>query len=124
MYKYHSGKSCDYGQAWPFKCVDHLEKLLCWIFHKISSANKPYKEKILWIRKNNYIIFWLWNVYYYNILSYKKYTFTVDVYINYACAQFSILQNFYGFNVIIALKYVSYAVLLGIEEEITSEPEP
>ena len=48
----------------------------------------------------------------------------MDVYINYACAQFSILQNFYGFNVIIALKYVSYAVLLGIEEEITSEPEP
>jgi hypothetical protein len=43
---------------------------------------------------------------------------------NYACAQFLILQNFYGFNVIIALKYVSYAVLLGIEEEITSEPEP
>ena len=34
------------------------------------------------------------------------------------------MQNFYGFNVIIALKYVSYAVLLGIEEEITSEPEP
>jgi hypothetical protein len=34
---------------------------------------------------------------------------------------FLILQNFY---VIIALKYVSYAVLLGIEEEITSEPEP
>ena len=34
---------------------------------------------------------------------------------------FLILQNFY---VIIALKYVSYAVLLGIEVEITSEPEP
>ena len=32
---------------------------------------------------------------------------------------FLILQNFY---VIIALKYVSYAVLLGIEEEITSKP--
>jgi hypothetical protein len=28
------------------------------------------------------------------------------------------------FNVIIALIYVSYAVLLGIEEETTSEPEP
>ena len=39
------------------------------------------------------------------------------MYINYACAQFLILQ-------IIALNYVSYAVLLGIEEEITSEPEP
>jgi hypothetical protein len=48
------------------------------------------------------------------------------MYINYACAQCLVLQNFYGFNVIIALKYVSYAVLLviGIEEEITSEPEP
>ena len=45
------------------------------------------------------------------------------MYINYACAQFLILQNFYGFKVIIALKYVSYAVLLGIEEEITSEPK-
>ena len=44
------------------------------------------------------------------------------MYINYACAQFLILQNFYGFKVIIALKYVSYAVLLGIEEEITSKP--
>jgi hypothetical protein len=42
---------------------------MCWMFHKISSANK---ETILWIRKNNYIIFWLWNVYYYNILSGKK----------------------------------------------------
>ena len=56
MYKYHSGKSCDYGQAGSFKCFDHLEKLLFWMFHKISSANK---DKILWIRKNNYIIFWL-----------------------------------------------------------------
>jgi len=28
------------------------------------------------------------------------------------------------FNVIIAQNYVSNAVLLGIEEEITSEPEP
>jgi hypothetical protein len=48
------------------------------------------------------------------------------MYINYACAQCLVLQNFYGFNVIIALIYVSYAVLLviGIEEEITSEPEP
>jgi len=47
----------------------------------------------------------------------------VDVYKLCMCSVFS-LTKLYGFNVIIALKYVSYAVLLGIEEEITSEPEP
>lgn len=79
MYKYHSGKSCDYGQAWSFKCFDHLEKLLCWMFHKISSANK---DKLLWIRKNNYIIFLMWNVYYYNILSGKNKYYAEEIYIH------------------------------------------
>jgi hypothetical protein len=50
-----------------------------WMFHKISSANK---EKILWIRKNNYIIFWLWNVYYYNILSGKNKYYAEEIYIH------------------------------------------
>ena len=79
MYKYHSGKSCDYGQAGSFKCFEYLEKLLCWMFHNISSANK---EKILWIRKNNYIIFWLWNVYYYSILSGKNKYYAEEIYIH------------------------------------------
>ena len=52
---------------------------MCWMFHKISSANK---EKILWIRKNNYIIFWLWNVYYYNILSGKNEYYVEEIYIH------------------------------------------
>jgi hypothetical protein len=55
------------GQVW-----------MCWMFHKISSANKV---KILWIRKNNYIIFWLWNVYYYNILSGKNKYYAEEIYI-------------------------------------------
>jgi hypothetical protein len=79
MYKYHSGKSCDYGQAGSFKCFDHLEKLLCWMFDNISSANK---DNILWIRKHDYIIFWLWNVYYYNILSGKNKYYAEEIYIH------------------------------------------
>ena len=84
MNKYHSGKSWDYGQAWLFKCFDHLEKLLCWMFHKISFPNK---DKILWIRKNNYIIFWLRNVYYYNILSGKNKYYAEEIYIHIMCIQ-------------------------------------
>ena len=52
---------------------------MCWMFHKISSTNK---EKILWIRKNNYIIFWLSNVYYYNILSGKNKYYAEEIYIH------------------------------------------
>ena len=49
------------------------------MFHKIYSANK---NKILWIRKNNYIIFLLWNVYYYNILSGKNKYYAEEIYIH------------------------------------------
>jgi hypothetical protein len=62
---------------------------MCWMFHKISSANKEnilWIRKnnyiILWIRKNNYIIFWLWNVYYYNILSGKNKYYAEEIYIH------------------------------------------
>ena len=48
------------------------------MFHKISSANK---DKILWIRKNNYIIFLLWNVYY-DILSGKNKYYAEEIYIH------------------------------------------
>jgi hypothetical protein len=46
------------------------------MFHKISSANK---EKILWIRKNNYFD---WNVYYYNILSGKNKYYAEEIHIH------------------------------------------
>jgi hypothetical protein len=92
MYKYHSGKSCDYSQAGSFKCVDHLESpsssfgiqlsthwMITNKWQILSSANK---ENILWIRKNNYIIFWLWNVYYYNIRSGKNKYYAEEIYIH------------------------------------------
>ena len=46
----------------------------------------------------------------------------VDVYKLCMCSIFNLTKLLWFFKVIIALKYVSYAVLLGIEEEITSKP--